>query len=117
MDLNTAKEKQFDILAVKDLQLPQWNIPDIFQRFQKELLMGAPVNEINPRLVFIRLNQLVSGPLNFMISYKKQAYDSLEDAKMDSVLQESSVLQDFELLRDLRRRAFDTKFEKVFKLN
>ena len=53
--------------------------------------MGSPVNEVNPHLVFIRLNQVVSGPLNFMISYKKQAYDTYEEAKMDSVLQEADV--------------------------
>jgi hypothetical protein len=48
--------------------------------------MGAPVNEINPNLVLVRLGQVATGPLNFMISYKKQAYDSYDEAKMDSVM-------------------------------
>jgi len=48
--------------------------------------MGPPVNELSPRLVFMRLNYVVSGPLNFMISYKKKIYASYEEAKADSVL-------------------------------
>ena len=53
--------------------------------------MGAPVNEMNPHLVFVRLGQVATGPLNFMISYKKQAYNSYDEAKMDSIMQDDSV--------------------------
>jgi hypothetical protein len=48
--------------------------------------MGAPVNEQNPHLVFLRLNQIVSGPVKFMISYKKKTYASYDEAKADSLL-------------------------------
>ena len=66
--------------------MPLWNVPDIFIKFQKDFLMGAPVNEQSPHLVFMRLNQIVSGPVNFIISYKKKAYASYAEAKADSVL-------------------------------
>jgi len=48
--------------------------------------LGSPVNELNPHLVFLRLNQIVSGPVNFIISYKKKTYASYDEAKADSVL-------------------------------
>lgn len=86
MDLNPSKDKYFDLLAISDVQMPLWNVPDIFIKFQKDLLMGAPVNEQSPHLVLLRLNQIVSGPVNFIISYKKKTYASYDEAKADSVL-------------------------------
>ncbi len=55
-----------------------------------------------------------------MISYQKKKYGSAKGVKEDSVLQGKSsqeLLEEFETLKDFRRRSFDTKFEKVFGLS
>jgi len=69
MDLNPTTQNPFDIFALKEVPVPLWNVPDLFIKFQKELLMGQPVNELNPRLVFLRLGHLTASSLKFMISY------------------------------------------------
>jgi hypothetical protein len=33
MDLNPNKDKYFDVLAISDIQIPLWNVPDIFVKF------------------------------------------------------------------------------------
>jgi len=33
MDLNPNKDKYFDVLAISDIQMPLWNVPDIFVKF------------------------------------------------------------------------------------
>jgi hypothetical protein len=33
MDLNPSKDKYFDVLALSDVQMPLWNVPDIFIKF------------------------------------------------------------------------------------
>ena len=55
-----------------------------------------------------------------MISYQKKKYDIAKGVKGDSVLQGKSLqelIEDFETLKDFRRRSFDTKFETVFGLS
>jgi mannosyl-oligosaccharide glucosidase len=55
-----------------------------------------------------------------MVSYQKKKYDSAQGVKGDSVLQgksEQELIDEFETLKEFRRRSFDTKFEVVFGLS
>jgi len=52
LDEDTAKV--FDVLAIKELDTPLWNVPEFFSRHMKDLVVGQPVNEFNPKLVLLR---------------------------------------------------------------
>ena len=55
-----------------------------------------------------------------MVSYQKKKYASAQGVKTDSVLQGKSaeeLIEEFDTLKYLRRRTFDTKFETVFGLS
>lgn len=49
--------KIFDIMAI-DIPptFPLWNVPDFFQKYAKDFLMGPAVNEPNPNFIAIRLS-------------------------------------------------------------
>lgn len=52
-----------------------------------------------------------------MIAYTKKSYQSLSDAISDSYVLDNSIEtieSDFKLLRKLRKKSFDSKFERVF---
>jgi hypothetical protein len=67
--------KPFEVLAIKDLDTPLWNIHDFFAKHLKELVLGEPPNEFNPRLVLVRFGQIQSR-IRLIVSYKKKKYDS-----------------------------------------
>ena len=45
----------FDVLAMRDIDSELWNVPEFFRNHGRDLLLGQPVNELNPRLTVMRL--------------------------------------------------------------
>ena len=113
----SAQPDSFDVLAIRDLDTELWNVPDFFRKHLRDLLLGQPVNELNPRLVVLRLGQ-TPQEVKFVISYSKKQHDSIDAARKASVLQATeNVLEDIETLKALRKKSFDNKFEAVFGIN
>lgn len=107
----------FDVMAMREIDTELWNVPDFFKKHLRDLILGQPVNELNPKLVVMRLGQ-TTNEVKFIISYNKQSYGSEEEAKGASILRESdTILEDMETLKTLRKKTFDNKFETVFGIN
>ena len=51
------EQRLFDVLSLDVQDIPLWNIPQLFERHAKDLVLGSPVNDPNPNLVVLRLSQ------------------------------------------------------------
>jgi hypothetical protein len=64
-------------MALSEIDSQLWDIPDFFRKHLRDLLLGDPVNEADPKLVLMRMPQLTgTSPLQVVISYCKKRYDS-----------------------------------------
>ena len=118
MSLDT-ESPGFNLFGLKVESVPLWNVEEIFKRKLKDLLLAESAVDSEPNLIAIRLSQPLPPVTRFMLSYRKQRFPSETEATLDSVLMKatpSQLFEDFELLKSLRRKQFDTKFTSVFKL-